>query len=238
MFIVLKRINVFIAVLTIGVAVMAYVFWGNLAIPINASPEEKAFVIIDAGHGGEDGGAVGVSGTLEKGLNLAVALKIQELLEAESIPVIMTREEDVAFGDMSKKTIRARKTSDMKNRLKLVQEAGTRVYVGIHMNKYTEAKYRGAQVFYSGNNPESKILAVKLQASMKRNIDDGNTREALKASKSVYLLKNITEPAVIVECGMLSNPEEEALLKTPEYQQKMAESIVEGIKEYLTASEM
>ena len=238
MFIVWKKANIFIVILIISFAIITCTIWDEVSLPTTADPEEKAFIIIDAGHGGEDGGAVGVSGVLEKDLNLAVAAKVKELLEAESIPVIMTREEDIALSDMSKKTISARKKSDMQNRLKLVREAGTKMYVGIHMNTFTDPKYKGVQVFYSGNNPESKVLGEKMQAVIKRNIDDGNTRKAKKAGNDIYLMKNITAPAIIVECGMLSNPEEEELLRTPEYQQKMAESIVMGIKEYLTASPM
>lgn len=229
---IIRKNSLIMLALVCCIGYMTYLVFASNYVPANA-PVDAQFIVIDPGHGGEDGGAEGANGTIEKDLNLAVSLELKALLDEAGIPVIMTREEDVSLGDQEKSTISARKKDDTKKRLEMVEKVGTKLYVGVHMNKFTESKYRGAQVFYSKNNPQSRSFGVVMQKSLIEGIADGNTREALVAGSGVYILNKTTVPAIIVECGMLSNPDEEKLLTTSEYQKKLARCIYVGITDYL-----
>ncbi len=199
--------------------------------------EEKVTpaVIVDAGHGGFDGGAVALDGTEEKEINLLIALKLQKLLSDGKYKVIMTRTGDYATNDTGDK-IRSKKRSDMQNRLALMEENPRGIFVSIHLNKYTTSSVSGAQVFYSPNDEFSKTLAEELQKNFAV-LQPQNKRTVKKATSSAYLLYNAKIPAVIVECGFLSNKEELELLKTDDYQQKTAECIKKGIDSYFKSFE-
>ena len=210
----------------------------TVAVYISKAPYRSAFsakttktVIIDAGHGLPDGGAVGMNGTIESTLNIKIAKLVQKDLEKKGYTVIMTRdgEETIAEGDMP---IGKLKKADMNKRLDIMRDSDADMFVSIHMNKFTDSRYCGAQVIYSGNYPESKILAEILQKSLHTLSDNKSKRTHAKAPKGIFLLKNAPIPAVIVECGFLSNFDEEKLLNTEKYQKELAKAISDGIVNY------
>lgn len=216
----------------ITVIVIALLMFGMLCLKDHIGVFQATIIrgkiVIDAGHGGFDPGKVGTQGTLEKDINLKIALKLKEVLEAEHYQVIMTRTSDCGLyeeGDSNKKR------TDLYNRVKIVNENDAILAVSIHQNSFSQASSKGAQVFYHSTSSEGEKLANIMQETIKASIGDGNHRVA-KENSSYYLLKKTNCPLVIVECGFLSNVEEEALLLTEEYQQKMAEAIGKGIMEY------
>ena len=194
-------------------------------------PKVLATVVLDAGHGGMDPGKVGVAGTLEKELNLEFVYRIKRLLEQNNVHVVLTRESDAGLyteADSNKKS------ADMRKRIEIIEKEAPALVVSIHQNSYTSPNCKGAQVFYYEGSETGKALAELLQGVIKETLADGNTREA-KANSSYYMLKKSAYTSVIVECGFLSNPEEEALLLSEEYQEKMAWAIHLGILQYLNA---
>ena len=178
-------------------------------------------IVIDPGHGGEDGGASD-NGLLEKDINLSIALKLRDMLRSCGIRTVMTRESDISVYDSSAGTTREKKISDLKNRLAIVNSDPDNILISIHQNKFEQSKYSGTQMFYSTNVPESEKIAEALRKSVTGLLQPDNKRELKPDTTGVYLLKNAEVPAVIVECGFLSNPGEAKLLGDPEYQQKMA----------------
>ncbi len=186
----------------------------------------------NASHGGFDGGAVAGDGTVEKDINLAICKKIEYQLKFNGFNVIMTRDRDTGTEDVEG-SIPERKKSDMQNRLSLMRENPDSVFISIHLNKFTTSAARGAQVFYTPNFEAARDLGEYIQASVVALLQPENTRVIKKGNSSTYLLKNATVPAVIVECGFLSNSVDLANLKTDEYQSKMAFAITKGITEFL-----
>ena len=195
--------------------------------------EKKPTIVIDAGHGGEDGGAVGINGLVEKDVNLSIALSLAEDLKANHFTVILVRDGDYSVGDQSLSTVAERKRSDTKNRVALVESVGDCILVSIHQNKFSQSQYSGAQMFYSPNNPESAQLAEAIRQSVVTSLQPENTRQNKEAGEEIYLLTHCQVPAVLVECGFLSNPGEAELLGQEEYQQQMAASIYNGIIAFL-----
>ena len=193
---------------------------------------DRFCVIIDAGHGGIDGGAVGAEGIIEKDINLAIALKLRDMMEVNGIKVVMTRETDISTHDDGIKTARQQKVSDLHNRLSLVDENEDAILISIHQNKFTQASSSGAQVFYGTNNQESADLAQAMQMTIKEAIQNDNEREIKPAGSNLYILHNTKNPAIMVECGFLSNATEAALLIDDEYQSMMAYSIFAGLVRY------
>ena len=189
-------------------------------------------IVIDAGHGGKDPGKVGVNEALEKEINLQIALRLKSLLEQNDVKVVLTRAEDK---DLASEQAVNRKTEDMRARADLISETNPVLMVSIHQNSYPEEDVDGAQVFYYTGSALGKQLAEIIQNSLKSGLKDGNHRAA-KANKEYYLLKKAVCPAVIIECGFLSNPAEAALLVTEEYQEKLAFSIHLGIMEYINTT--
>lgn len=192
-------------------------------------------VIIDAGHGGVDPGAIGANGSIEKDINLNIALALRDMLITNGYTVIMTRESDVALHDEKYKKIGQIKTSDLKNRLKLVNDNSDAITIMIHQNHFTEEKYNGAQMFYGRLNPQSQILAEALRQSFKGNLQPNNARQTKRSTKDVYVLHNAKSPIVLAECGFLSNYAESELLSNEEYQQKVAFTLYSGIEGYKKA---
>lgn len=188
-------------------------------------------IVIDAGHGGEDGGAVSESGVLEKDINLSIANDTSALFYLLGFDVKQTRKTDIAL-DNREDTIRKRKVSDMKKRLEIFNYSKENTIISIHQNKFTESKYHGTQIFYSPNNPKSKQLADSIKYSVKGLLQPDNERECKKADSGIYLLKNTNNPAVIVECGFISNGEECKNLLDSQYQKQMAFSITAGFLSY------
>lgn len=196
------------------------------------SNSTKSVIIIDAGHGGFDGGAVAGDGTIEKDINLNIALAVGELLAFGGYDVVLTRDTDTGTEDDASKPIQTRKVSDLKNRLALMSKYDNAVFVSIHLNKFNSSAAHGAQVFYSPTFSESQELGQCIQQSVKNLLQPENERKIKKATKSTYLLYNATAPAVIVECGFLSNSEELKKLKDYDYQQQMAFAVYCGINDY------
>ena len=191
-------------------------------------------IIIDAGHGGFDGGAVANDGTIEKDINLKISFYLQEYLELSGFETIMTRYEDTSLEDDGLNSIRQKKTSDIHNRLKLMDETDNSIFISIHQNKYHIEKYSGLQVFYSPEfSEESSELARNIQENVTEILQPHNERQIKKCGTSVYLIYNAVKPAVLVECGFLSNYNETELLKTDIYQRKLAFSIALGIQDYV-----
>ncbi|MCI9553533.1 MAG: N-acetylmuramoyl-L-alanine amidase, partial [Acutalibacter sp.] len=194
---------------------------------------KKGTIVVDAGHGGEDGGAVAVNGVLEKDINLAIALELEKDLKQNNFEVIMVRNSDVSVGDSSLGTVSERKRSDTRARLRLVEETGECILISIHQNHFSEEKYSGAQVFYSANREESASLAESIRQNIVGSLQPDNKRENKQAGSNIYLMNNCQVPAVLVECGFLSNYAETEKLCTESYQKDMAAAIYNGLIDYL-----
>lgn len=201
---------------------------------VDAVADSAAFktVIIDAGHGGMDGGTSAKDGTLEKNLNLQIAQKLDEILRSMGIETVMTRSEDVSIHDESAKTVRQKKVSDIKNRLNIINSTENAVFVSIHQNHFSNPKYSGTQVFYSKNDPLSRLLAECVRMAVISYLQPENTREIKQSGTEIYLLYHSPVPSIMVECGFLSNVQEANSLKDEEYQRKLAFLIAIGIVDY------
>ena len=218
--------------LMIVLCVSSLLFNAKDAISAKANARQyKYTVIVDAGHGGFDGGAVAMDGTSEKNINLKIAKKLKSMLKLNGINVIMTRESDTAINDYGTK-IHTKKKSDMQNRLELMKENPNAIFVSIHLNKFTTSAASGAQVFYSDNFELSSTLAESIRQSIVSLLEPENNRSIKKGTSSTYLLYNAKVPAVLVECGFLSNKQDLENLKSDEFQSKMAFVISEGILNY------
>ncbi len=203
------------------------------AEPVSNGQVPLKTVILDAGHGGEDPGAVSdYSGTREKDVNLLIAIKVKELLKAENYKVIMTREDDRLVYNTDTRNIVQKRREDLLRRKKIMDEAGADIVVSIHLNKFQQAKYYGTQVFFPPNSPESQRLAMSIQKSVRDSVDPNNKREALEKKEPIIILKDSKTTTAIVECGFLSNAEEEKKLVTEEYQNKLSAAIKDGITGY------
>lgn len=189
--------------------------------PVLAADQTPCRIVIDPGHGGEDGGATGVAGTRESDLNLAVSLRLQALLRLFGHEPVMVRTTDTAVYSAGAGTISEKKVSDIHNRVRLVNDTPGALLVSIHQNFFTQGQYSGAQVFYA-DDAYSRELAQQLQAQLRASLDPGNRREAKGAAGTVYLMNHIQTPGILVECGFLSNAAEEARLNTPAYQTRLA----------------
>ena len=188
-------------------------------------------VVLDAGHGGFDGGASSIGGTLEKDINLSIALKTRDTLTLFGFNVIMTRSDDIALADTKKE--------DMYSRLNIAKNNPNSVFVSIHQNYFTEGKYSGAQMFYGSNNQDdAKSLALILQKNFKANLNPQNERQVKKADKSLFLFKKAPQPSVLIECGFLSNYNEAQLLQNEKYQTKIALTIAQSILEYYKSKDI
>ncbi len=196
---------------------------------------EQKVIVLDAGHGGEDGGAVGKSSILEKDINLSITKKLQNLLELHGFKVIMTREADSFIGDNSLPTLTERKKSDMQKRLQILNDCETGIFVSIHQNHFDNTSLNGAQVFYSPNHESSELLASSIQTSIVTMLQNDNERISKKSENTIYLMRNAQIPAVIVECGFLSNAAEAQKLCDDQYQNQMAFAVFCGILEYYAA---
>lgn len=199
---------------------------------VSAPLDEDFCVVLDAGHGGFDGGAVGSDGTLEKDINLEIALRLSAMLRLHGCEVVMTRSADTGTEKNPSDSISNRKKSDLAERLRIMREHPDGIFVSIHLNKFTTSAAAGGQVFYSQNNEKSKALALSVQNAIKELVQPKNNRTIKKSPDQNYLLSRAELPAVIVECGFLSNPTERELLKDSEYQSKMAFAVLCGILNY------
>lgn len=232
--ILLQRKRMIIILVAIFISIFSYLLGSTHmyeTVQTVSLPVSGKTVILDAGHGGEDKGAESSKGTTEAGINLSITLKVQKLLEQSGCTVILTRSDDNAIYDLDKQTLRQKKVSDIKNRVKIGNESSADIFVSIHLNKISESQYNGWQTFYKNSNEKSKQLATCLQNSLNESIQKENKRVPLKID-NVYIMKKVEIPTSIVECGFLSNPEEENALLTDEYQDKLAWGIYTGIIDY------
>lgn len=186
-------------------------------------------VVIDAGHGGVDPGAVGTAKVLEKDVNLAVSKRLQALLQQSGAKTIMVREDDSDLG--TSQGLLKRKREDLAKRIQIAMDAQAEVYISIHANSFPNATLTGAQTFYLSDSQEGKLLAQSIQQELNRMT---NGKRVIKANQDIYVLKKAHQAAVTVEVGFLSNPAEEQLLSTPEYQQKLAVAIFQGVNHYFS----
>lgn len=189
-------------------------------------------LVIDAGHGGFDGGAVSASGVSEQQINLYIARHTQALAGFFGIPTVMTRPDENALGFVDGRAIRDNKVADIHERRRIAEETENPVFLSIHLNQFPQAQYHGAQVFFSRGNPRSKALAESIQAALIEGVDPQNTRQAKQAANTIYLMKKLECPAVIIECGFLSNPAESERLQQEEYQKQLAVCILSGYLRY------
>ena len=196
-----------------------------------ALPVDSKVIVIDAGHGVPDEGAESKSGVSEGSINLKIALKVQNLLEQSGATVILTRSDENGIYDLDKETLREKKVSDIRNRVKIGNESSADIFVSIHLNKIPQEQYWGWQTFFKSGNESGEKLAKSIQNALNETIQKENKRESLKID-NVYIIKNVEIPTSIVECGFLSNEEEEKLLQTDEYQNKLAWGIYIGIMNY------
>ena len=190
-------------------------------------------IILDAGHGGEDGGAVAADGTMEKDINLSITQKLDALLQAQGFRTLLTRTDDTLHYDASASTMREKKVSDLHYRLACTQQTPDCVLLSIHQNIFTDPQYDGAQMFYSPNHPQSEALAQCLQDTFVAELQPDNTRKIKQSGTEIFLLYQAKVPAVMAECGFLSNEAERDKLKTDAYQQKVAACIANGLLHYL-----
>lgn len=226
----ISRRKIVVLSLFITLLIFSELFSSSSQSPVFSQKPVKR-IVLDAGHGFPDGGAIGMSGTIESTLNLKIATALKKILVKKGYEVIMTRSDDNSLSD-KKGTISEKKQDDMKKRINIINTSGADIFVSIHMNKYSDSRYRGAQVIYSSNFIQSEHLANFVQTKLCTLTDNKSKRTHLSAPKSIFLLKNAEIPAVIVECGFLSNFEEERLLLTKKYQNEIAAAIADGIENY------
>lgn len=219
----LKRVILLTLVLTIGIP-----FFVSASVIDECS---EKIILIDPGHGGFDGGAKSKTGTVEASINLEISLKLKAELESKGYKVYLTRDEDKAL-DQTGKTIKEKKREDLKNRCKMKQETKCDIFISIHQNMFPQSKIYGAQVWHASNDNSMK-LANLVQDEMKASINDGNKRVAKAAGEAYLILRDKYEGAsILVECGFLSNPGEEAKLKTDEHQKCIINGIVSGVDKF------
>lgn len=233
------RVILFVALFSIiGSVLGGSIVYERFSV-VDADTQKSKYktVIIDAGHGTPDGGTSAPDGTLEKDLNLQIALKTNEILKFMGINTVLTRTDDNSIHDASADTIREKKISDIKNRLNIMNNTENSIFVSIHQNHFSQSKYNGTQVFYSKNNPNSVNLAESIRKSVINDLQPYNSREIKQSGSDIYLLYHAQIPAVMVECGFLSNPEETLQLKNEEYQRKLAFMIALGIIDFINNTE-
>ncbi len=209
--------------IAIGYSICA--FWEHIgkrtsvALATISKPDDTLTVVIDPGHGGRDGGAIGVSSAYEKELNLEISLILRDMLTASGVDVVMTRTEDVMLSSGTGGTL---KNQDLRARRDIAEAVESPVFVSIHMNAFPIEKYNGLEVYYSLNNENSKTLAKNLRDSVIKNLNTGSNRQIKPAGENIYLLDSLTCPAILIECGFLSNQGDAERLNDPEYRQRLA----------------
>ena len=223
-----------IYVLVLGGFLGVCVFGSKMVATMDNDVQHKGrkCIIIDAGHGGVDGGTTSCSGVTESTINLGIALRLNDLLHLLGMETKMIRTTDCSVYT-SGETIAAKKVSDLKERVRIVESTEKGILVSIHQNYFTQSVYSGAQVFYNRNN-ESVILAKNLQSNLIATVNLGSKRN-VKNATGIYLMEHVTCPAILVECGFLSNPTEDALLQDPDYQKKLCCVIASTLSEFVNS---
>lgn len=199
------------------------------------SKASPPLVIIDAGHGGEDCGAIGKNGCFEKDINLSMSKKLSSILSGIGIKNILTRNSDILLYDKNSDYIGQKKHLDMQERLKIVNSYQNVIFVSVHQNAFPEEKYSGFQIYFSPNSQSSQIIAQKLEEAVRLQIQPSNKRKAKSSAGNIYLLDRLECPAVLLECGFLSNPNECELLCSEEYQNRMCAVIASCLENFIAA---
>lgn len=218
----LKRDGV-VFLIGLGGMMLSCLIAAQAILPVFAPgiPTQVPTLILDAGHGGEDGGALSASGHKESDINLSIVLKLESLLAFLGTDAVLTRSQDISIYDEGCETLREKKVSDLKNRAALIQNTPNAMVISVHQNTFTDSRYQGAQVFY-GIGDLSCQWGGYTQELLRRVLDPDNRRSAALIPEHVYLFAQINCPAILVECGFLSNGEEASLLLTDTYQRKIA----------------
>jgi N-acetylmuramoyl-L-alanine amidase len=218
-----------VAVLNIGPAVAVMTATDGLGVT-------KPMLVLDAGHGGIDGGCSSANGDVEKHINLNIIKSIDNMAQLYGYETVLTRDSDKSIYDKGVTGIRNQKVSDMDNRLEIFNTYPDAVCVSVHQNMYTDPQYKGAQMFYSDSNEDNELLAQIMQEKFATTIQPYNEREIKLCGSELFLCYYCDNPTIMIECGFLSNPDEAALLVTPEYQSNVAYTIFSGICEYNTVT--
>lgn len=217
---------------TILILIISSIFFSNFEFIVFAEENTQKIILLDPGHGGIDGGAVSKNGTVEKDINLSIGKKLKVNLEKKGYKVIMTREDDIGLYS-DKGRIRDKKNQDLNNRCKMKKESNCDIFISIHLNMFEQSQYYGAQVWYAKEG-ESAELAHILQQNLIKDLNNNNKRKEKCAKGAYKILRCYTDiPSVLVECGFLSNLEEEQKLKTDSYQEKIATSLANSIEEFV-----
>lgn len=223
-------LGIFVIVLSVMIAISSNgtekVYLETVSLPVSGK-----VVVVDAGHGVPDEGAEVGDGTTEAETNLKIALKLQNLLEQSGCTVILTRSDENAIYDIDSKTLKQKKISDIRNRVKIGNESSADIFVSIHLNKIPQEQYDGWQTFYNAKSEEGKKLATLIQTNLNEAIQKENKRVASKID-NIYIINNVEIPTTIVECGFLSNPQEKENLLNDSYQNRLAWGIYNGIIDY------
>ena len=213
----------------VGTLILIALLFVNCFVYFSSAEEnedDEFVVVVDAGHGGNDPGKVSQDGILEKDVNLAIAIKLKSALEQRGIKVILTRDSDT---NLAIEGATNKKSSDMTKRMEIVNDSNADLLISIHQNSYPDSSVKGAQVFYYGGSKDGEAVAKTIQDAIKESVDTSNSRSA-KASNDYYILRKSVCPAVIIECGFLSNPEETARLVDESYQEKLASGIADAVE--------
>lgn len=231
MFFVVHKKNILLVLLL----AMSGLFFGSFLASVSRAgcnfERHKVTVLLDPGHGLPDGGAVGINGTVEQEINLKIAKKISEVLEAKGISVIMTRYDENGIWSEKSKTIKAKKIEDMRKRLSIMKKSDADLFLSIHMNYFPDKSASGLHIFYTSKFSNIKPLAENIQARM-ADITGAKMHIVKTPDRSLYLLNNATIPAILIECGFLSNPEEEKKLTSDDYQSRLAWAVSDAIEKY------
>lgn len=222
---------ILLSILFFCMIIVMFSAFSNSADPTSAALGSNVQVIVDAGHGGEDGGAV-AGDIYEKDINLKIAQKLSAYLQKAGFHVTQVRTEDISVYDEGIESISEKKTSDLHNRLELFNSDLDNIVISIHQNRFTDSRYSGTQVFYSPNNEDSEKLAEAIRASVVSALQPDNTRECKAADESIFVMNGAKVPAVLVECGFMSNTEELSKLTDERYQSQLAKCIYKGFMEY------
>ena len=224
-------------IVTAGAGICHYIADKNTPefIRTSAKATDLPIIVLDAGHGGMDGGCTSATGVCEKGINLNILLNLRDMLVTYGYEVEVTRDTDISIHDSGIEGVANQKSSDMDNRLALFNKHKNAVCISIHQNQFTDSKYSGAQMFYSATNSKSQKLAEILQKKFVAYLQPENRRETKLCGKELFLCYFSEIPTVMAECGFLSNPEEAEKLNTEEYQKQVAFTLFSGINEYVSA---
>ena len=235
LFFLVSAITVFVLTIFLGAFDMSDASESDNSQTVNADFPNYSTVIIDAGHGGEDGGASSAAGLVEKDVNLEIAKILSDMLEANGIDVIMTREDDRLLYDRNTNYQGRKKKLDLAARLAIADSTENAIFVSVHMNSFTDSHYSGLQVWYSPNNSDSSLLAELIQVENREKLQPYNTRKTKAATSAINILHNAKCPAVLVECGFLSNPAEAKKLSDVTYRQNLSQLICDAIVGYVNS---